>query len=108
MKIYTININGNPYHIRASSAAVALHKAAKPFKEAALIRSSFIIVSSQKMNYQYFVEADVPCDPPGSRKRSVISPLFDTEEEATQSQIAIRDANPDYHFVRVQKREKWS
>lgn len=106
MKIYTIDINGSTRLVRASHAAVALHKAARTFKESQLIRTSFTVVSVRKLIYEYFFIAEIPCDPSGSYKRTRVNGPMATIAEAELTIDNFRAAHPDYQYVRVQKAEK--
>lgn len=108
MKLYTIQMNGMMIYTRAGNAAVALKRAADRFKESELIRSSFIIIKSEKINYQFFFVAEVPCDPPGAWKRQIVSEPFATNTEAQMALDGFRDQHPEYRFIRVTKAEKQS
>jgi hypothetical protein len=106
MRVYLVSINGRNYEkVRASRAAVAVHRAMDRYREGDLDGATITIRRGEKIKYGYRIVADVPCEPAGSTKRDFVSETFGERSASVTHLHEMRLAHPEYVRLAVRRVE---
>jgi len=99
MKEYTVEFQGREHKTRAASAHTAIANVVRAVPDRLIIGRPVTIKRVTRLSKQYFVTADVPCDPPGSHKKENVAGPFTDKELAWLQSVQIEREHPDYRFV---------